>query len=146
VERWLIDLRRNSGGHPAIIESLVSGLRGRAPHQPVFVLMGGATFSAAIENAMELREKLRATLVGDPTGGRPNIYGNPRTLTLPNAQLKVQYSTTFVRHVSRADPSAVEPEIRVSATLADVLAGRDPVLDAALARVSDRVARRSYRR
>jgi|SRR5579872_1816142 len=134
VDRWIVDLRRNSGGMNRVIKPLTEGLAGRSAHQPVFVLIGGATFSAAIENAMELKRKLHATLVGEPTGGKPNIYGNPRTLTLPNSQLKVQYSTAFVKHVSDGDPLAIDPDIRISLTLADVLAGRDPVLNAALAR------------
>jgi hypothetical protein len=138
VERWIVDLRRNSGGMNRVIRPLTEGLAGRSAHQPVFVLIGGGTFSAAIENAMELQTKVHATLVGEPTGGKPNIYANPKTLTLPNSRLNVQYSTTFVRHVSDADPSAIEPDIRVSATLADVLAGRDPVLDAALAKIAPR--------
>ena len=138
VERWVIDLRRNSGGRDGIIKPLVNGLAPRSAHQPVFVLIGGTTFSAAIENAMEMKAKLHATLVGEPTGGKPNIYGNPKTVTLPNSQLRVQYSTSFVHHVSGADPSYVEPDVRVTPTLADVLAGRDPVLEAALTRVSGR--------
>ncbi|HEX4568373.1 MAG TPA: hypothetical protein VH138_17185 [Vicinamibacterales bacterium] len=74
-------------------------------------MIGGATFSAAIENAMELREKLHATLVGEPTGGRPNIYGNPKTLTLPNSQLKVQYSCSTGRwHASADDDDRRAPE------------------------------------
>jgi hypothetical protein len=134
VDRWIVDVRRNSGGRSGLIKPLMNGLSRRAARQPVFVLIGGATFSAAIENAMELREKLHATLVGEPTGGKPNIYGNPKTLTLPNSQLRIQYSTSFVHHVSDADPVAVEPDVRVSPTVADLLAGRDPVLEAALRR------------
>jgi len=81
---------------------------------------------------MEFRTKLHATLVGEPTGGRPNIFGNPTSLTLPNSKLSLEYSTSFVRHVSSGDPAALEPDIRAAPTLADALAGRDPVLDAAL--------------
>ena len=132
VERWIVDLRRNSGGMDRVIRPLTNGLARRAAGQPVFVLIGGATFSAAIENAMDLKVKVHATLVGEPAGGKPNIFGNRKTITLPNSRLRVQYSTMFVRHVSDGDPFAVEPDIRVSPTLADALAGRDPVLDAAL--------------
>src|SRR5262249_4046028 len=120
------------GGRSGIIKPLLKGLSGHAARQPVFVLIGGATFSAAIENAMEMKEQLHATLVGEPTGGKPNIYGNPKTLTRPNSQLRIQYSTSFVHHVAGAEPTAVDPDVRVSPTLADLLAGRDPVLEAAL--------------
>jgi hypothetical protein len=132
VTRWVIDLRRNTGGRSSVIKPLLEGLARRAVRQPVFVLIGGSTFSAAIENAMELRLKLHATLVGEPTGGKPNIYGNPKTLTLPNSQLHVQYSTSFVRHAPDTGPPEVDPDVRVSPALADVRAGRDPVLETAL--------------
>ncbi len=138
TERWIIDLRRNSGGHPAVVRPLLNALERRAQHPPVFVLIGGGTFSAAIENAMELKQRLGATLVGEPTGGKPNIFGNPKTITLPHSQLRVAYSTTFVRHVSDGDPSSLEPDIRLSSTLQQVLAGGDPVLDAALTHVAGR--------
>jgi hypothetical protein len=131
VDRWIVDLRKNSGGMSGVIGPLTNRLASRKAHEPVFVLIGGGTFSAAIENAMDLKAKVHATLVGEPTGGKPNIFGNPKTVTLPNSKLSVQFSTSFVRHVSNDDQSAVEPDVRVSATLADVLAGRDPVLDAA---------------
>jgi peptidase S41-like protein len=144
AQRWILDLRRNNGGSDRVVKPLTNALAGRSAHQPVFVLIGGGTFSAAIEAAMDFKAKAHATLVGEPTGGRPNIFGDPKTVTLPNSQLKVQYSTSFVRHVD-ADLSAIDPDIRVSATLADVLGGRDPVLDAGLTRVSVTAGRRSYR-
>jgi len=34
--------------------------------------------------------------------------------------------------IKDGDPSALEPDVRVAMTLKDVLAGRDPVLEAAL--------------
>ena len=34
--------------------------------------------------------------------------------------------------IKDGDPSALEPDVRVGMTLKDVLAGRDPVLEAAL--------------
>jgi len=132
VERWILDLRSNSGGSNRVVKPLTHGLASRSARQPVFVLIGGGTFSAAIEAAMDFKSKVHATLVGEPTGGRPNIFGNPKTLTLPNSQLRIVYSTSFVRHVSDGEPSAVYPDLLASPSLADALAGRDPALDAAL--------------
>ncbi len=36
-----------------------------------------------------------ATLLGEPTGEKPNGNSEVRTLTLPNSGLKIQYSAEF---------------------------------------------------
>ena len=51
---------------------------------------------------------------------------------LPNSKLKVQYSTQYVRQIHDADPLSLDPDIFVPYSLNDFLAGRDPVLEAAL--------------
>jgi hypothetical protein len=132
VDRWIVDLRDNGGGSTRVVAPLVSGLAKRAPQPRVFVLIGGNTFSAGVDAAIDLKTRLRATLVGEPTGGRPNGWGNAKTVTLPHSGLRVQYSTAFFRTMRDADPPALDPDMRASAALADVLAGRDPVLDVAL--------------
>jgi hypothetical protein len=132
VDRWVVDLRDNSGGSNRVVAPLVTGLTKRPAEQPVFALIGGGTFSAGIDAAMDIKTRLHATLVGEPTGGRPNGWGNAKIVTLPHSGLRVQYSTSFFRIIRAADPPALDPDVPVAAALADVLAGRDPVLDAAL--------------
>ena len=73
-------------------------------------------------------------LIGEPTGGRPNLYANPRPLELPNSGIVVNVSSKYFQAGGIDDDrEAIEPDIAVAATLADLLAGRDPVLDTALA-------------
>jgi hypothetical protein len=132
VTRWVIDLRENGGGSNRLIGPLREGLAQRAAREPIAVLIGGHTFSAGVDAAIDFKTRLRATLVGGPTGGRPNGFGNAKTMTLPSSHLKVQYSTAYFLSLRSADPPALEPDVAASATLADALAGRDPVLDAAL--------------
>ncbi|HEU4387648.1 MAG TPA: peptidase S41, partial [Blastocatellia bacterium] len=116
-----------------VIWPLFSGLKKReALSAHLFVLIGPATFSSAQDNALDLRRDLKATLVGEATGERPNGYGEVRTIELPNSGLIVQYCTKYFRTVKDSDPPALEPDVRVFSNLADVLAGRDPVLEAAL--------------
>ena len=43
--------------------------------------------------ALSLWHGFRATLVGEPTGGKPNAYGDVRTFSLPNSRLVIRYST-----------------------------------------------------
>ena len=130
VERAIVDLRFNGGGNSRVIIPLKSGLRSR--RYPVFVLIGDGTFSSAQDNAIEMRRELNATLVGEPTGEKPNGYGEVRMLALPNSGLKIQYSTEYFRLMKDSDPDALYPDVAAPRTLGDFLAGRDPALDAAL--------------
>lgn len=133
VERVLVDLRFNGGGNSRVIHPLVSGLKSRRAR--VYALIGPGTFSSGVLGAWELRRDARAVLVGEPTGERPNSYGEVRSFELPNSGIRVQYSTHFFRLVKDSDPPAFEPDVVARRTLADALAGRDPVLETALAHV-----------
>jgi hypothetical protein len=132
VERVVLDLRFNPGGDSRVIGPLQSGLQSRATLRPhVYVLAGPATASSAQDAARDFRKHLHATLVGLPTAERINGYGESRHLTLPNSKVEIVYSTHYF-HNAKNDAPALEPDIPVRPTLADVLAGRDPALEAAL--------------
>ena len=133
VQRVVVDLRFNSGGNSIVMYPLWAGLKSRpglASH--VYVLIGAGTFSSAVDNAMDLRRELGSILVGEPTGGNVNSYGEVREFTLPNSGLVVQYCTRLVKLTENGNSTALEPDILVPRTLDDALAGRDPVLEAAL--------------
>ena len=134
VKRVIIDLRWNPGGNSKVIDPLKSGLASRLNSiQHVYVLIGPHTYSSALMNAMQLRDDLKATLVGDPTGEPPNMYGEVRVLVLPNSKIAVQYTTKFFRPEKHGTASALQPDILVPRTLADALAGRDAALETAIA-------------
>ncbi|MCX6560744.1 MAG: hypothetical protein NTZ26_09545 [Candidatus Aminicenantes bacterium] len=134
VDRLVIDLRANGGGDSSIFDPFIQQLaadkeinrKGR-----LFVILGRRTFSSAILNALDLKKKTEAVFYGEPTGGRPNHYGEIQTLTLPNLKIKVSYSTKYFKFVEGDDPS-LTPDVLVELTLDDYLALRDPVLDAIL--------------
>jgi C-terminal processing protease CtpA/Prc len=131
VDRVVLDIRTNSGGNSSVIAPLTAGLKARPTlRSRIFVLIGPETFSSGQLAAWEFRRQLGATLVGEPSGEALNSYGEVKVFTLPHSQLRVQYSTKYFR-LGKDD--LLDPQIRVAATLEDVLAGRDPVLDAALA-------------
>jgi hypothetical protein len=135
ADRLVVDVRHNGGGDSRVDDHLIDGIRGRPAWRQrgrLYGLISGETFSSGMWTADDLR-KLGAVLVGGPTGGKPNSYGNVRTLHLPNSQIQVGYSTTFYQLVSGADPPSIAPDLAVEPTIADVRAGRDPLLDAAVA-------------
>jgi len=135
VERLVIDLRNNAGGDSSILDPFIGELaaaedlnrKGR-----LFVILGRRTFSSAILNALDLGKKTEAVFYGEPTGGKPNHYGEIETLTLPNLGLKVSYSTKYIQFVDGDEPSLI-PDVLVELSLDDYLALRDPVLEAILA-------------
>jgi len=120
--RLIVDLRRNSGGNSEVIRPLLDLLTDHptlSARGHLYVLIGPQTFSSGVMNAMELRRRLQAVLVGSPTGGKPNSYG------------EVQSMKRF-HPISDSDPASLEPDVVVPFAVADFLAGRDPVLNAAL--------------
>jgi hypothetical protein len=137
VDRFVIDLRRNEGGNSEVLEPLIAGLEQRpalAGH--VYVIIGMHTFSSGVMNAMGLKRRLDATLVGGPTAGSPSHYGEVQGFTLPRSKLPVMYST---KYFWRPDfpGDAVTPDVPVKVTSADWFAGRDPAIDAIKAAVRE---------
>jgi len=136
VTRVVIDLRANGGGNSQVIEPLLEGLRSRkslSGKGKLYALVGPGTFSSGLLAAIKLRSDLNAVIIGEPPGERLNSYGEVRQLTLPNSHLPVQYSTKYFKLVSD-DGAAFDPDVLVRTSIADWLAGKDPVLDAAITR------------
>jgi len=136
VDKLLIDVRENGGGNNTLALPIVHGIIKRdALNQQgkLFVLIGRRTFSAAqnFVNLMETHTKV--TFAGEPTGSRPNHYGDPRPVTLPNSKLVIRASSLWWQDVHPADDRvATLPHISVDVTSADYFAGRDPVVEAVL--------------
>ncbi len=131
VQRLVVDLRLNGGGNSAILDPWISEIKSSPLNRKgrMFVIIGRSTFSSAILNAVRLRKETAATLIGEPTAGKPNHFGEVRELELPNSSIKVGYSTKYFKETDDDSPSLM-PEILVEQTSVDYLAGRDPVLDA----------------
>jgi hypothetical protein len=130
VDRFVIDLRNNGGGDSRLLQPLIDGLAAReALAGRVFAIIGGHTFSSALINAIQLKRRARATLVGGPTGGKPSSHGEVRTFTLPRSQLRVQYSTKLFSFPDFPG-DALPPDLPVEQRAADWLAGRDAAIEA----------------
>lgn len=99
--------------------------------KPVVVLVGPRTYSAAEDFLMALSTTGRAKLVGETTGGST---GNPLWFKLPGG------GSAFIctKDDNFANGRALEgvgiaPDVTVKPTIADIRAGRDPVLEKATA-------------
>lgn len=133
ADRLVIDLRHNSGGNSAVLSTHMERLfaHPRLRAGKVVALTGANTYSSGMMNAHQLRG-FGAVLVGEPTGGKPNSYGELRSFRLPNSGLQVFYSTKYFPMIADGDPASVEPDELVETTGADYFGERDPVLDRAL--------------
>jgi hypothetical protein len=135
VRRVVVDVRANGGGDNTSYNPLLNVLaspgvnrRGR-----LYLLVGRATFSAAGNFAADVDRYTKALLVGEPTGGGVDQYGDATSVSLPATGWNVRIATSYTERGAPGDSRlAVEPDIRVELRSADYFAKRDPVLARAL--------------
>jgi hypothetical protein len=136
VRRVIVDVRLNGGGDNTTYGPLTSLFSSPAVNRrgKLYLLTGRATFSAAANFSAEIDRDTRATIVGEPTGGGVETYGDTFPLQLPTVGWYVHIAARYhERKKSRNDRRlAVEPDIRVDVSSADHFSGRDPVLERAL--------------
>jgi len=132
VSKFVFDMRNNPRGSSSIAQPLIQDL---AQHPAInqeghlFVVVGRRTFSSAILNSVELMNDTQAILVGEPTGGKPNHYGEVKDFTLPHSGLTVTYSTKYFEHITGDDPESLVPDILVELSSEQYFAAQDPVLE-----------------
>jgi hypothetical protein len=137
VDRVVIDLRHNGGGDNSTYSPLLTALQDPAIDRPgrMFVLIGRNTFSAAANFATEVEKKTGALFAGEAMGGSPNLYGDALSTDLPYGPQKVYVASRYWQFSTPEDPRlTIEPDIPIALSSADYLAGRDPVMDAVIAR------------
>lgn len=133
-KKAVVDLRYNGGGDSAVLEPLIGLLKERgARGLSLYALIGGDTFSSALMNAVQLK-RAGATLVGAPTGGSVNHYGEIQMFELKNLPLAVQCSTKFFQMDGAYGIEPLRPDVETPHAFADYVAGRDVELAAVLAR------------
>lgn len=80
-------------------------------------------------NAIELQANTPVKLIGEPTGQKPNGFGEVREFLLPNSKMRINYATRFWK-LLESDPEALMPDIRIEPNYADFSDGRDPIFEA----------------
>ena len=102
------------------------------PHfsRPVAVLIGPATFSAAEDFLVAWKNSDRGKTIGEPSGGST---GQPLFFQLPGGgSARVCTKRDTFPDGKEWVGKGIEPDILVRPTVADVRAGRDPVLERAV--------------
>ena len=131
VTKFVIDLRNNPGGDSSILQPLINALATDTTFNRsdrLFVIIGRATISSGLLNAISLRQQTNATFVGEPTGGKPNHFGEVGSFRLPNSRLLATYAKRFFNTMP-GDPISLFPDTTVELSSAEYFSGRDPVLE-----------------
>jgi uncharacterized protein (TIGR03437 family) len=137
AERVIVDLRNNTGGDSSVLlPFLQSGIArfDQFQEKGAYVIIGRRSFSSALINAAQMHQG-PVRLVGEPTGGSLNSYGEVQTLVLPNSRLNVGYSTRFVL-IPEVPVGQLLPDVSVPIYSADYFARHDPFVAAALGDVA----------
>jgi hypothetical protein len=134
--RVIVDVRLNPGGDNHTYVQLLQALRSKRVNRKgrLVVLIGRSTFSAAQNFITELERKTRAVLIGETSGGSPNLYGDVQPVDLPTAGVRVDVAAIYWQKSFAGDPRvAIEPRVSVLLSSKAFFRGKDPVLAAALA-------------
>ncbi len=79
-------------------------------------------------NAIDLKQKAGAVLIGEPTGGKPNHYGEVKRVTLPHSGLTLSYSTKYFSRYKK-DTSTLRPDIELLWSFDDFSSLKDGVME-----------------
>lgn len=133
VDRFVLDIRLNSGGNAFLNIPIVTGLikadkinqRGK-----LFTIIGRSTFSAAQNLVNELERYTRTLFVGEPTGASPNSYGDHAQVVLPNSRISVNVSTLWHQMNAREPRRFTAPHLAAEMTSAQYTNNIDPAMEA----------------
>ncbi|WP_116809228.1 hypothetical protein [Steroidobacter cummioxidans] len=141
--KLVLDLRFNTGGDLSLGQPLIEALaRSNLAHEPgaIAVLVGPTTFSAGITPAAWLRAHSKAILVGAHPGDRPDFWAEGGNVTLPNSGLVMHYADGLHQYSDAPVPPGIkehlplhidvrslEPDITMSWSWRDYIAGVDPI-------------------
>jgi len=132
VERLILDLRNNRGGNSTLLDPFIDKIRkcekinqaGR-----LYVVIGRDTFSSALLNAYALKNKTNAIFIGEPTGGKPNCYGEVQYFKLNNSKVEIRYSTKYYKLIKSDTVLSLSPDVELLPTFRDYIENRDPCLE-----------------
>lgn len=130
-QKVLVDLRYNGGGNSAIFEPMIAML-GEMKDKlgfELYAMIGENTFSSALMNAVQIKMRSGAVLVGQPTGGSVNHYGEIVTCALPNAEVTFIYSTKFFNMAPGYGIDSLKPDVEIVTSYQDFIEGKDPEIE-----------------
>lgn len=131
-EKLVIDMRNNTGGNSTLLDPVIDSLAKCDhinQHSKIFVIIGRDTFSSALLNVYSLRNKTRAILVGEPTGGKPNCYGEVLRVNLEQYGLRISYSTKYYHLIEDDLMPSLFPDVQKEYSIQDYIGLLDPCME-----------------
>ena len=131
VENLIVDVRFNTGGNSDLFSNYFSPKLNSyiAKNElNIYTIIGRRTFSSGLWVASELSKNCNSILIGEPTGNKPNHYGDNRKFKLPKSQLIINYSTRYWK-MSETEEDALYPDNFIKIKSKDILVGRDLFLE-----------------
>lgn len=123
-EKFVIDMRNNTGGNSTLLDPFIDELA-KCEHinqtGKLFVIIGRDTFSSALLNVYSLRYKTRAILVGEPTGGKPNCYGEVQRVRLEHSGFVISYSTKYYHLIEDDLMPSLFPDVKKEYSIQDYI-------------------------
>jgi hypothetical protein len=133
VDKVVLDLRLNGGGNneltPALVQNVIKHERWNATGK-FFVIIGRTTQSAAQNLVNRLQRDTHAIFVGEPTGERPNMYGDAYPFLLPNSHIQVNISSLYWQDMDPRDERQwTGPDLAAELTSDNYTHNIDPALE-----------------
>ncbi len=132
VERLILDLRNNRGGNSTLLEPFIDKIRKCEKinrEGGLYVVIGRDTFSSALLNAFAMKNKTKAIFIGEPTGGKPNCYGEVQYIKLNNSKVEIRYSTKYYKLIPNDKILSLSPDVELLPRFQDYIENRDPCLE-----------------
>ena len=133
IEKIAIDLRKNSGGDSELFRPFLAWL---AQNNSIidgtiklYVIIGRDTFSSALLNTYFIHFESNAIFVGEPTGGKPNCYGEVKYFELESSGLMIRYSTRYYKLIDDDNQMTFYPDVNFKVSLEDYLNLKDPCME-----------------
>lgn len=92
-QKIVFDFRINGGGNKDRVEAIVNAIYPEHTQAKYYAIVGDHSFSAALANAVFLKQKCGALIVGEPPTNRPNFYAENFYTNLPNSKIRLSVAT-----------------------------------------------------
>lgn len=140
VDKFILDLRFNTGGNLNLAEDLMTQLQQRTKGISRFLITGRATFSAGITHVASWMEDGNITIVGEPIGDELDFWAEGGNIVLPNSNIAAHFANNFHSYSKEPCPQNVpcfldlnspsfEVDIPTKMTWSEYTSGVDTALD-----------------